>query len=207
MKPSSAISGKRSQAVADQTREAMLEAALRAFADHGFEATSLRQAADLAGVSHGLFRKHFGNKEALWRAAVDFGVNRYSQAMKQRATSEHGPVSTVQDLVRVMLAVTAEHPELVRLMVTEGAVRSDRSDYIAEIWHDVGDHYRDLFYSVQKEGELTAFVDSDMFLFVLTAGMIPLALPGLTGSILGVDISTERERDAHTERLIDVLFR
>lgn len=34
-----------------------------------------------------------------------------------------------------------------------------------------------------------------------------LALPGLTGSILGVDISTERERDAHTERLVDVLFR
>ena len=59
---------------------------------------------------------------------------------------------------------------------------------------------------MQKEGDLTAFVDSDMFLFVLTAGMVPLALPGLTGSILGVDISTERERDAHTERLIDVLF-
>ena len=96
------------------------------------------------GVSHGLFRKHFGNKEALWRAAVDFGVNRYSQAMKRRATGAHGPVSTVQDLVRVMLAVTAEHPELVRLMVAEGAARSDRSDYIAEIWHDVGDQYRGL---------------------------------------------------------------
>ncbi|MBV6657770.1 MAG: TetR/AcrR family transcriptional regulator [Devosiaceae bacterium] len=198
--------GKRTQATANATREMMLDAALGAFARQGYEATSLRQAAELAGVSHGLFRKHFGNKQTLWRAAIDHGINRYSIALAARASQSRQVVETIQDLIRTMLALTADHPDLVRIMVLEGAVHTERTEYIAEIWNDVGDQYRDLFYGAQDQDQLSAFIDSDMFLFVLTAGMVPLALPGLSSAILGVDIAEPRQQEAHADRLIKVLF-
>lgn len=206
MRTSRSTKGKRTQAEADTTREVMLDAALEAFAKQGYGATSLRQVAELAGVSHGLFRKHFGNKETLWKSAINHGVNRYSIALKERASQSNEVVTTIQNLIRTMLALTFEHPDLVRLMVMEGTARTDRMDYIAEIWNDVGDQYRDIFYGAKDQGELAEFVDSDMFLFVLTSGMVPLALPGLSNAILGLDISRSQEQEAHADRLLKVLF-
>jgi AcrR family transcriptional regulator len=58
----------------DLTARARLRlAALKLFAEHGFEATSTRAIATEAGVSHALLRHHYGSKEGL-RAAVDEDV-------------------------------------------------------------------------------------------------------------------------------------
>ena len=58
----------------DLTARARLRlAALKLFAEHGFDATSTRSIAAEAGVSHALLRHHYGSKEGL-RAAVDEDV-------------------------------------------------------------------------------------------------------------------------------------
>ncbi|RCV54718.1 TetR/AcrR family transcriptional regulator [Marinitenerispora sediminis] len=58
----------------DLTARARLRmAALRLFAERGFEAASTRAIAAEAGVSHALLRHHFGSKEGL-RRAVDEDV-------------------------------------------------------------------------------------------------------------------------------------
>ncbi|MDX2967551.1 helix-turn-helix domain containing protein [Kribbella solani] len=58
----------------DLTARARLRlAALKLFAEHGFEATSTRAIATEAGVSHALLRHHYGSKDGL-RAAVDEDV-------------------------------------------------------------------------------------------------------------------------------------
>ncbi|MFF0345044.1 TetR/AcrR family transcriptional regulator [Kribbella sp. NPDC004875] len=58
----------------DLTARARLRlAALKLFAEHGFEATSTRAIATEAGVSHALLRHHYGSKDGL-RAAVDDDV-------------------------------------------------------------------------------------------------------------------------------------
>lgn len=58
----------------DLTARARLRlAALKLFAEHGFDATSTRAIATEAGVSHALLRHHYGSKDGL-RAAVDEDV-------------------------------------------------------------------------------------------------------------------------------------
>jgi TetR/AcrR family transcriptional regulator len=47
-------------------RDLILEAALAAFAEHGFHGANMRDIAGRAGVSQGLVHHHFGSKEALW---------------------------------------------------------------------------------------------------------------------------------------------
>ncbi|ONI78546.1 hypothetical protein BWI15_01375 [Kribbella sp. ALI-6-A] len=51
-------------------REAILDAALRTFAERGFEYATVREIAERAGVAHSSVLRHFGSKEQLFRMAV-----------------------------------------------------------------------------------------------------------------------------------------
>jgi AcrR family transcriptional regulator len=55
---------------AARTREAMLRAAQRLFAEKGYATTGVREIAADAGVSTALVRRYFGSKEGLLRAAL-----------------------------------------------------------------------------------------------------------------------------------------
>ncbi|MDQ3629618.1 MAG: TetR family transcriptional regulator [Actinomycetota bacterium] len=56
------------------TRQAILEAARTAFADHGYESTSIRRVAGDADVDPALVHHYFGSKEDLFLAALDVPV-------------------------------------------------------------------------------------------------------------------------------------
>jgi AcrR family transcriptional regulator len=57
------------------TREAILEAARRAFAEHGYERTTIRGVAAAAGVDPALVHHYFGSKHGLFVAAVQLPLN------------------------------------------------------------------------------------------------------------------------------------
>ncbi|MBL7497515.1 TetR family transcriptional regulator [Frankia sp. CNm7] len=69
----------------DLTAKARIrDAALRLFAEQGFEAATIRAIAAAAGVSSGLVRHHFGSKEALRDACDSFALERMI-AIKEQA--------------------------------------------------------------------------------------------------------------------------
>lgn len=53
------------------TRQAVLDAARRVFAEHGYQQASLRAIAAEAGVDAGMVRHFFGDKAGLFRAALE----------------------------------------------------------------------------------------------------------------------------------------
>lgn len=57
------------------TRGAILRAARRMFAEHGFEGASVRQIAGEAQVDPALVHHYFGTKDALFRAVLDLPVD------------------------------------------------------------------------------------------------------------------------------------
>lgn len=67
----------------DQTRAALLEAAILLFGDKGFDATSTRDIATRAGANIGSISYHFGSKEGLHRAC--------GEAIAERIRSVAGP--------------------------------------------------------------------------------------------------------------------
>ena len=72
----------------DRSREAILDAAERLFADQGYDATSLSQVGQAAGVSRGTPGYFFGSKPDLYRAVLErcFGeVRRAVASGRERA--------------------------------------------------------------------------------------------------------------------------
>ncbi len=76
-------------------RDEVLAAALRLFAEQGFDGTSMRQIATEAGVSHALLRYHFSSKAGLRDAVDDDVLGAFGRAF---AAVRGGPDSSAEPL-------------------------------------------------------------------------------------------------------------
>jgi len=89
------------------TKERILDAAERLFADHGFPATSMRDITQEAGVNLAAVNYHFGSKEALMIAVLDRSTAPVNRARLEQldaleAAAGDAPVETEQ-IVRAFL--------------------------------------------------------------------------------------------------------
>ena len=102
--------------------EAVLEAALTAFAASGYDAMSVRALNAQLGLSHETISKRFGPKPDLFRAAVRFGVGRFVEDLDR----EIGPgepdddLAQLRGIVAAFMVTTTLHPTLGELLHHEG---------------------------------------------------------------------------------------
>lgn len=94
-------------------RDLIVEAALAAFAEHGFHGASMRDIAARAGVSQSLVHHHFGSKDALWnfvgeRISADF------LAYMAEAMAPPLDAQSVSKAVRGYMAYWRDHPAAFR---------------------------------------------------------------------------------------------
>jgi AcrR family transcriptional regulator len=107
------------------TREAILDAARRAFAEQGYQQATIRGVAELAGVDPALVHHYFGTKQDLFVAAVQLPINPVPQLM---AVLADDPERTGQRIVEVFLSVwdhAAERSPLLALI--RSAVGDERA--------------------------------------------------------------------------------
>lgn len=116
------------------SRELILRAALRAFAQRGFDGASTREIAADAGVNHGLIPYYFGSKGKLWRAAVDlaFGELKAGFDAVLAAPGLLDDRSRVERMIHAHVRFVAAHPEFVRLMHDEGKRGGPRMRWLVD---------------------------------------------------------------------------
>lgn len=111
----------------------ILQAALGAFARHGYDAMSLRSLNAELGLAHGTINQRFKSKEQLYFAAVDHGFATFIAEIERVQAERPTPATALDQLtemIRAFLIAAAARPELGRLMNSEGLQRSDRLDHI-----------------------------------------------------------------------------
>lgn len=102
----------------ENTRNRIIQCALKVFGDKGFEGGSTRDIAAAAGVRQALISHYFDSKYALWQAAIeslfdDIG-RRYS---KLQVYDTDRPIEDrLRSLVRGYISYIHDHPEHARLM-------------------------------------------------------------------------------------------
>ncbi len=130
----SAPAERRRQQRAVDTRNALLDTAIGVFSLSGFEGISVRQLEERAGVKRGLVAYHFGDKDELWRKAVDrlFDALEKDFLGKVEPLVEVAPLEAARGIVRAFVRYSAAHPELNRLMMQESVAASWRVEYIVD---------------------------------------------------------------------------
>lgn len=125
----------RSPAEAGKTsKEAILDAALTAFARNGYDGASIPGIAKLAGVAPPLVHYYFDTKENLWRETVDHSLGglRTEASAVLRATQALAPLDRLRTLLQVYAEFAARCPDHFSMIVAEARADSDRFAWLHE---------------------------------------------------------------------------
>jgi TetR/AcrR family transcriptional regulator len=118
-------------------RARILAAALRVFASHGFEGSSLRQIATEADAQHQLVVYHFKTKDALWRAVI---ASIFEESWREQGPLDYwaarlktvGPAVALREMLRAFANFSAQHPQFQRMLSFEGAEDNQRLEWLIQ---------------------------------------------------------------------------
>jgi TetR/AcrR family transcriptional regulator len=111
----------------------LLRAALDAFAENGYDGTSVRELSRRLGVSHALLTARFGSKEGLWFAAMEHVLAQTEQTWREVADSPSlDDLEALRQGVIGQVLFSAAHPEVLRIMNHEGAIDGPRVRFVMD---------------------------------------------------------------------------
>ncbi|RAI43392.1 TetR/AcrR family transcriptional regulator [Rhodoplanes roseus] len=112
------------------TRRALLEAARREFAAKGLAGARVDEIAERAGVNKQLVYHHFGDKDALYLAVLEWLYDEIRAAEREVDLAGMAPEEAIAHLIGISFDHLAAHPDFVSLLTDEnrhGAVHVRRS--------------------------------------------------------------------------------
>jgi AcrR family transcriptional regulator len=177
-KPASA-SGRKAKSAAqaaaspspETTKQALMDAAVGLFADRGFDATTVKDISDKAGVNVSLVSYHFDGKEGLYRACMmQFGSHRLEAAQRilQPATTLEECRVRVEMFIEDMVIWWVEQPKLCRIIQRESHLNFPVAK---EVFENTFLKVFELFASFIKAGQQKKFLRADVDVH-LVAGVI-----------------------------------
>ena len=110
---------------AEATRTRIITAASRAFATDGVAGASLRRIADDAGISLGLIRHHFGNKDSLYDACIESSYSLMAQLtpeLEESFNTNDAIEDVIAHLMTIAYRAVLAHRDTIQLL-TEDLIR------------------------------------------------------------------------------------
>ena len=190
----SPVDGER-QRDAERSRQALLDAALDEFAEHGYAGARVADIAQRAGVNKQLINYYFGSKEGLYLAV--------QRAWLDREADFAPPDLPLADLVVRYLADAVRDPRALRLLLWRGLADDGAPGGRRSRQPDL-----DQVRARQAAGEVADGLDPAA---VLLAGMgmiaAPLAMPQVARELFGVDPASEEFLTRYGEQIRRIVTR
>ena len=193
--------------VADlNNRTRLLQAATDAFAEYGYDGTSLRTIADNAGVSFQLITYYFGSKEDLWLATVDYLFQRYLETGKGLGFTLSGNVfEQFHNHLRLLLTDQLQRPQLRKIWIQEQLAGSDRYKNVIQpqIKHLHDDLALPYYKEVVRLGIIKRYTAAEFGFLWSACVQLNLIYPYFIELLLGLDPSSAKAIEVQ----VDLLFR
>ena len=189
--------------------EQLLDAALDAFAERGFDGTSVRELARSLGVSHNLIPQRIGSKAQLWQRAVDRGFGQLTVALAGALQEDlDDDLSRFRAVVVRFVEANAARPALLRIITQEAAAPGPRFDHLFDRYIDpVRIFGADLMARLAERGLLRTDSVGIMYFLMTHGAGGPLALPAMAerfGTV--IDPNDAEAVRAHAQVTVDVIF-
>lgn len=190
---------------------ALLDAALLAFAERGFDGTSMRELARDLGVSHNLIPQRLGTKEQLWFAAVDHGFGALAVELMgaiDDIEDDADDLTRLRAFVVRFIEANAARPALLRIIHQEASAPGPRLDHLfGHYIEPVRQFGAELLGRLHETGQIrTDSVGLVYFLMTHGAGG-PLALPRLAERFgQGVDPADPEAVHRHAVEAASIIF-
>lgn len=205
MKQVSAITAPREQGLKANAKKAILDAALIVFARDGFHGASLASIAEKAKVLAPLIPYHFGSKDNLWRATVEYALsdlNREADTIR-RASRGLAPLDRLSLQIRSFTHFAARYPDHFGLLCSEARPGSERFEWIKE---NVTGGFRDSLKMLLKEAQdqkLIRDVSLDHLSFILLGAILMY----FTANAQLPNEDIERLADEHADLISDMVLK
>ncbi|MFI6980224.1 TetR/AcrR family transcriptional regulator [Embleya sp. NPDC050154] len=180
-------------------REALLGAAVRMFAEHGYAGVAIEDIGAAAGIAGPSVYNHFESKADLLSAAVTRGIEWLSMDMTRALAGAEDDEGALRVLLWSYIRFAAEYSDLVTLLLAEVShlptqarhrARQAQADYLMEWAHllcAVRPEYGAAQARIRVHAALTAINDVARTRHLRdTAGVAP-TLAAVAGAVLGLD--------------------
>jgi AcrR family transcriptional regulator len=187
----------------------LLQTALEAFAETGYDGTSVRELSRRLDVSHALLTARFGSKQGLWFAAMEHALAQVEQTWRDLAE----PDDRLDDLEALRQAIvrqvlfSAAHPQVVQIMSHEGAIDSPRIRFVVDRFiNPLRPGVERLIGRLVAAGRIRPVPYATMHFLATAGGGAPFANP-VEAALLGAPANPdEQDIRAHAEAVADVLI-
>src|SRR3989442_4186628 len=128
---------------ASARRAQLVDVGRKLFAERGYEATSVEEIAERAGISKPIVYEHFGGKEGLYAVIVDREIE-YIVSCITEAISSGSPRERLEGAALAFLTYVEEHPGGFAVLLRD-APASTGSGEMPALMHDLADQVAEIF--------------------------------------------------------------
>jgi TetR/AcrR family transcriptional regulator len=155
------------------SKEQILDAAERLFADQGFSRTTIKQIGQAAGVNSALLYYYFGDKERLYRSVLERLVSRLVSRTLRRLGADTSPPQRIRGFIEAQVETIIANPQLPKLFMRE-MLDHDAAHAVEQIQHLAATSFKGLCDTIeqgQREGTFRSDIDPK-FAAISTVGQV-----------------------------------
>lgn len=195
----------------EETREKILTAAVRVFAELGFEAASMGSIANRAGLKKALVQYHFETKLNLWQEAVNSlwsELHTIEDRLPRLSdiTSRDEERDILREVLRAIIHFAKNHPDWVGIMFREASSPGPRLDWLVEkhLKKDIEDGTR-FIELAQSHGLLPQGSSLHILNIISGALTYPMLVSPLTKRAAGISMASDESLDTTVDILLNML--
>ncbi len=199
---------------AADTKRRILKAALNEFATHGFAGARVDRIAQEADVSKPMIYDYFGDKSAVYAAALREAYVKIREAEKKLSLDKLSPNDAVRELVRFTMNHYRRNPWFISLLTIEnmrgGQTIRTMSD-MPRVQSVLLEQVRNVLQRGKLSGDFCNEMDPrDFYIFVASLCYFPISNTHTLRAVFGVPIDNDwlnRRCDEASEMLLGYLKR
>jgi AcrR family transcriptional regulator len=193
----------------DRSRRRLLTAAIRLFSTRGFHGVTVDQIVAAAGVNKRMVYHYFGNKEAVYRAALLEVYRRIEGAEFRAFVTTGSPGDKLQRLLRRYFRFLDQNPEFTRFLLWENL---DKARHIARQGRLLSKNpFLERFRQVVEDGIASGEFRRDLHIPHLLIHFIGLCFiyhsnRHSLSQALNMDLAAQRVRDEGLRQVLALVF-